>query len=953
MKNMRFSKKLLIGAVSSLALFWSACSTSASDASDEDEAVIGKVIPGDDKSSSKDNEEDDDSTGNDNKSGSKDSGADDSQLTAPSDLSVSRLAPSVWELDISYSGDDGKKFVIQRMAPNASKWEDFDSLSVDVQHKLLDGASNSGFYYRVAAKNGSRRSNYSPEIWLDESVAYESDLKPVPPTVTPNILQDSVLELVITGNYPSTSMINSAYNKNSKGKVVGEVFYQARFVYGSEYSVDTVKFSIDKASLSKRFNSTMDQCNSFAQVRVVWKDKNGVTDYSEWTSPMGTKTGTTNGLVNTNNRCADTEQMSAGEFALPVPSNLTANQMENKAWVLSWDFEQSADRPEKGFKVQKLDLNTKKWVDYDSTGVGVTHLQLKSVTEAFSYYRVCAYDAKGRSDYSGDVLVALENLDDAKLADMALLPAPTNIAAMEMVDKSWVLSWEYTSSSKRAETGFYIQKLDLTSKKWVDLDKTSAGVTRFQLKDLTEAFSYYRVCAYDAKGRSEYSSDVLVALTVSEDEINFNGEELLLAAPTNLVAKAMSDKTWMLSWDYTASKKRAESGFIVEKMNLGDHSWTEIARTKAGVKRFQLTKVMDLFSYYRVAAYDAKGVSNYSEDVEIELPADSTGAVISSLSAPTNVKLLRIAPSVWEFSWDYNTNRDDPNTHFILQTSKYEEPDYEFKWKNFVDPLASNTRVYLIRGLENLESYYRIAMTDGVDTSVFSPTIQLTPSIPYREDVDPATPVFSMRALYTVSPFYEIDMDTTSKDSSIVGASIEFLMTENFINKNIYFSDFTDTVYYEARWFNATFYDEFFDTESRLKVFHGMDEDNVRHYERTNLGESWIEPFRYEEPAIKLSFNQDDEIKVGSGTRIVYDLCVAQSGYDPSQHLDALAGDKEIMLKEQTMAACLKSYASTLCGYSVQIRVVWKDKFGETDYSEWTAPTGVRDMDGGAKLCGE
>lgn len=1057
MKNMRFSRMLLMGAFTSAALLWSACSVSSDASGDEDDVnPIGKVIKVDDEDDGDADSKDDEKKTSDTKK--EEAKSSDDELTAPSDLNVSRLAPSVWELDISYSGTDGKKFVIQRMAPNASKWSDFDSLSVDVTHKLLDGASNSGFYYRVAAMNGSKRSAYSPEIWLDEGVAYKGDLKLVPPSVTPNILQDSVLELVITGNYPSMEIVNSQYNKNSKDKVVGEVFYQARFVYGSDYNVDTVKFSIDKASLSKKFKSTLDQCNSFAQVRVVWKDKNGVTDYSDWTSPMGTKTGTTDGLVNTNNRCTDKGQVSTSESTLPVPSELTSTQMENKAWVLSWKFEQSADRPEKGFIIQKLNLNTKKWADYDSTSAGVYHVQLKSVSEAFSYYRVCSYDAKGRSEYSGDVLVALkaseggdpavaialpapssptaeQMADDSWLiswsystsksrpekgfkiqkmnlakktwadfdstkagvfrlqikevkdlvsyyriaayddkgrsdytSDLAIvlknadekdkdgnivLASPMNIAVSEMTDKSWVVSWEYKSAKDRPEKGFILQKLDLDSKKWYDFDTTNAGVYLFQLRGVVDPFSYYRVCAFDAKGRSEYSSDVVITIEVKEEEIDVNGEGLILAAPSNLTAKLMTDNTWMLSWSCTSSKKRVETGFVVEKMDLETQSWKEIARTKAGVKRYQLQKVVELVSFYRVAAYDAKGKSDYSEDVEIELPADSSGAIISSLPAPANVNLLRIAPSVWELSWEYNTNKDDPNMHFILQKSKYEAPEYEFKWKDFVEPLSANTRVYLIRGLENLESYYRIAITDGTDTSVFSPAIQLTPSVPYREDIDPATPVFSIHALYSMSPSYEIDMDTTTKDSVMVGASIEFLMTENFINKNIYFSDFTDSVYYEARWFNATFYDEFFDTESRLSVFHGMVEDNVKNYERTNVGESWIEPFRYEQPAIKLAFDENDKIKVGGKTGTAYEICKELTGYNPDEHLDALAGDKVVMLKEQAMAGCLKSYVRTLCGYSVQIRIVWKDKLGGTDYSEWTAPTGIRDANGGAGLCGE
>ena len=57
------------------------------------------------------------------------------------------------------------------------------------------------------------------------------------------------------------------------------------------------------------------------------------------------------------------------------------------------------------------------------------------------------------------------------------------------------------------------------------------------------------------------------------------------------------------------------------------------------------------------------------------------------------------------------------------------------------------------------------------------------------------------------------------------------------------------------------------------------------------------------------------------------------------------------MNREEIMSSCLLSYLRGLCDYFVQLRIVWTDKNGETDWSEWTQPFSISDIGGAEDIC--
>ncbi len=427
-----------------------------------------------------------------------------------------------------------------------------------------------------------------------------------------------------------------------------------------------------------------------------------------------------------------------------------------------------------------------------------------------------------------------------------------------------------------------------------------------------------------------------------------------LAAPSNFSVTKESDSSWILAWDYSRNDARPESSFEVEFLDMDAKSpeWENEGATNADVTIYRLKGVKKAGKYYRVVAVDKCGRSKESNRLQIK--ADGYSDIDSNLvtsNVPTDLAISRIAPSIWELSWKYNDLKEDPNRFFLVQTSKLKD----FKWttlkkdgKDF--KISGNVRNYYIQGRDKIETYYRVAVVNSGDTSAFTEAIQLTPDIPYREymALNVPTPTTKITMVYTTA--FEADRDTSTKeDVTYTGAVATYTITENFISKYIYESEYTDTVYYEARWFTSL--------------------ENYNFYKGSCQGKKasdrcdscyWDEKFPYQEPSISKSFSAGSDFNGSDKKTTVFSACASTYGYDASNHFklydpDTSAAHKaewqKIMNSEFSTALCVSSYVRGICGYYVQLRIVWKDKNGETDWSEWTQPFNISEISGADAIC--
>lgn len=223
-----------------------------------------------------------------------------------------------------------------------------------------------------------------------------------------------------------------------------------------------------------------------------------------------------------------------------------------------------------------------------------------TVVEGQCYnYRVAAYNASGMSTY---------NTNGPVQACTGGPPTGTLVLTASAVSGNQVdLSW---SGATGQIDGYRIQRSSTSATgPW---DTTfGAGPDASTYSDLTvqpNTTYWYQVFAYNLAG--ELPSNVVSVTTPGQPP----------AAPTNLVATAVSSTQVDLSWTDNANN---EDGFTVERSTDGGVTWAQIGQTGANVTSFSDLAVEPKMTYdYRVYAFNAGGPSPYSNVATAVTPGE-------------------------------------------------------------------------------------------------------------------------------------------------------------------------------------------------------------------------------------------------------------------------------------------------------------------------------------------
>jgi hypothetical protein len=121
-------------------------------------------------------------------------------------------------------------------------------------------------------------------------------------------------------------------------------------------------------------------------------------------------------------------------------------------------------------------------------------------------------------------------------------------------------------------------------------------------------------CVDGAGARLGFGDDIDLCL---ESEGGSDGGAAGLKAPRRLKAKVLSPTRVRLKWK---DKSKGEAGFHIE-MSLGGARFERIASTGPNKKKFFVDPVESGLTYtFRVQAFDAEGVSDYSSEVTVTTP---------------------------------------------------------------------------------------------------------------------------------------------------------------------------------------------------------------------------------------------------------------------------------------------------------------------------------------------
>ncbi len=351
-----------------------------------------------------------------------------------------------------------------------------------------------------------------------------------------------------------------------------------------------------------------------------------------------------------------------------APSSLSATAISTTQIDLSW--KDNSDN-ETGFKLERSLDGSSGWTEVASLTANTTTYQNTGLTAATTYYyRVCAYNSGGNSGYTPVVNAKTNSSPPA---------APSALSGKSMSATQINLSWTDNSND---ESGFKVEfSLNGTSG-WAEIATVNANTTTYQHTGLTSGTKYYyRVCAYNAIGNSEFSNILNITAGASAP-----------SAPTNLAANVASATQINLSWTDNSNN---ETGFKVERSFDGSTGWAEIAALAANTTTYQNTGlVASTKYYYRVYAYNAGGNSEYSN-----IPNATTSAGASVPAAPTNLTATAASATQINLAW---ADKATDETGYKVEWSS----NGTSGWTIITTSLGANTTSFQHTGLTAGTTYY-------------------------------------------------------------------------------------------------------------------------------------------------------------------------------------------------------------------------------------------------------
>ncbi|HLF26430.1 MAG TPA: fibronectin type III domain-containing protein [Anaerolineae bacterium] len=306
--------------------------------------------------------------------------------------------------------------------------------------------------------------------------------------------------------------------------------------------------------------------------------------------------------------------------------------------------------------------------------------------------------------------------------------APSNLSATAISSSQVNLSWQDNSTN---EQGFLLKRQGPNDVSFVDIATLGVNVTTYSDTTVLANTTYtYRVRAFNANGNSPNSNDAAVTTP---------GGPPPPAAPTNLVATAVSGSQVTLSWQDNSTN---EQGFLLKRKGPNDVGFVDLATLGQNVNTYVDTSVSPATLYmYRVRAFNANGNSANSNDASVTTPGGATPP-----AAPSNLMATAISSSQVNLSWQDNSNDEQG---FLL---KRQGPNDV----SFVDiaTLGPNVTTYTDTNVSANTTYtYRVRAFNANGNSVNSNDAAVTtpggPPPPAAPSNLAATPVSSTRIRLT------------------------------------------------------------------------------------------------------------------------------------------------------------------------------------------------------------
>lgn len=251
----------------------------------------------------------------------------------------------------------------------------------------------------------------------------------------------------------------------------------------------------------------------------------------------------------------------------------------------------------------------------------------------------------GSPAIAADGSVVVQNIGGTVFGNLTSTPpaaiAPSDLVVTATSESTTSLTWVDNSDD---EFGFRIQRRTGTRGDFVTIKSVAAGITSATDSGLASGQTYYyRVCAYQQAGDSQFSEAVGV-LTPG------------LPAPTDLVAEPVTGTRIDLTWTDIATE---ELGYKIERFQGATGPFVQVARVGADVTEYRDVSVNPATHYYyRVRAYDATRDSSYSNEDWAETPGFDYSNIVRGNTERKQIALTYDAGTAGIRAGLLNTLRD-------------------------------------------------------------------------------------------------------------------------------------------------------------------------------------------------------------------------------------------------------------------------------------------------------
>lgn len=381
-----------------------------------------------------------------------------------------------------------------------------------------------------------------------------------------------------------------------------------------------------------------------------------------------------------------------------APSALTAQTVSQTEIQLTWTDNSSN---ESSFQVERA-TGTGAFAQVQTLAAGATGVRITGLTAATAYsFRVRAANTAGSSAYSNTASATTS----AAPTGTGLPAAPSGLVAQAVSSSEIQLTWGDNSNN---EESFRVEQATGTGA-FAQVQTLAAGTTSVRITGLAASTAYsFRVRAANIAGTSAYSNTG--SATTSAATTGTDGGP---AAPTNLVAQAISTTEIQLTWQDNATN---EDNYRVEQLING--VFTQISQRAPNATSYTIIGLAQATPYtFRVRAKNVVGYSTYSNEASATTQGGTPPP--AGLAAPSELTAVAVSGTEVMLTWRDNSIDED---NFLLERSTDGATFTQFNMR------GANVTSFKVLSLATGTTYtFRVRAKNATGTSAYSNTAAATP----------------------------------------------------------------------------------------------------------------------------------------------------------------------------------------------------------------------------------